>query len=140
LGLAIAHAPSAAPVGLSHGDFCQENIVLRGSGTIAVIDNETLSIDAYDRDLVRTWYLWSMIPAQQEAYYDGYNRFRKPADFVKDFPYWAIDVLVASAAFRLRTGRRDALAPIRKLRTIAGHGVQDGNSLRGELLMGMNDA
>jgi len=133
--LALAYAPGADAMGIGHGDFCAENMVFRAPGSFSVIDNEALSIDACDHDLARTWYRWPMSPDQREAYYDGYNQYRSSADFIRDLLYWVIIVLVDSAAFRLRAGTRDALIPIRQLRTLLGNDMQSGIYLRSELLM-----
>ena len=127
IDLAESHAPHTFAVGLVHGDFCAENMVLRAPGNVYVIDSEKLSIDAYDYDLARTWYRWPMTAAQREAYYDGYNRYRSSADFLRHFCYWAIVVFANSAAFRLRAGTGDAGLPIRQLQTLLGVEVRSGS-------------
>lgn len=118
IDLAESHAPHTFAVGLVHGDFCAENMVLRTPGNVCVIDSEKLSIDAYDHDLARTWYRWPMTAAQREAYYDGYNRHRSSADFLRHFCYWAIVVFANSAAFRLRAGAGDPQVAIQELKAI----------------------
>ena len=127
IDLAESHAPHTFAVGLVHGDFCAENMVLRAPGNVYVIDSEKLSIDAYDYDLGRTWYRWPMTAVQREAYYDGYNQHRSSTDFVQHFFYWAIVVLVDSAAFRLRAGAGDVSVAIRQLETLQGVEVRSGS-------------
>lgn len=132
IDLAVAHTPGNPAVGLVHGDFCAENIVLQAPGHVYVIDSEKLSIDAYDYDLGRTWYRWPMTAVQREAYYDGYNQHRSSADFMAHFVYWAIVVLVDSAAFRVRAGAGDVSVAIRELETLQGVEARSGIPLSPE--------
>ena len=62
LAAARGNAPTDPAVGLIHGDFCPENIVLRAPNMPAVVDNETLAIDVVPYDLGRTWHRWLMGP------------------------------------------------------------------------------
>jgi len=126
IDLAAAHTPGNPAVGLIHGDFCAENMVLQAPGHVYVIDSEKLSIDAYDYDLGRTWYRWPMTTVQRDAYYGGYNQHRSSADFMAHFVYWAIVVLVDSAAFRLRAGAGDVSVAIRQLETLQGVEARSG--------------
>jgi hypothetical protein len=119
LELAVARAPCSAEVGLGHGDFCPENIVVRGR-RLQVVDNESVLVHACDYDLARTWYRWPMGPARRKAYDDGYRRHRDLAGFVTHLPHWATLVLVDAALFRLRAGIVGAERPLGKLRALAG--------------------
>lgn len=137
--MAVTHAPRNVAVGIVHGDFCAENMIVRASGNVSVVDSENLSIAPHDYDLGRTWYRWPMTQVQCEAYYDGYHQYRSSADFVTHLPYWAIGVLARSAAFRLRVGARDALIPIQQLKAILQGDLQGRLSLHTELFVKEKD-
>ena len=124
LDLAATRAPGDIAVGITHKDFCAENILIGAHGDVVVIDNETLSIDAFDYDLGRTWYRWPMTPFQREAYYDGYNQYRNSTGFRTHFAYWLIAVLVRSALFYLEAGTREAWGPLPHLRRLLERDVQ----------------
>jgi hypothetical protein len=112
---AVRHAPNSYAAGFAHGDFCAENMVLRSSGTVCVVDNETLAVEAYDYDLARTWYRWPMDAVQRRTYLDAYQPHRSPADFLAHFPFWAIEALVESILFRSRIQRNAAAVPVQRL-------------------------
>jgi UDP-2,3-diacylglucosamine hydrolase len=80
-----------------------------------MVDGETLSIDALDYDLGRTFHRWPMERVQRGAYLAGYSDRRRPASFVRHFPFWTIMVLIDSALFRYRRDTRDAAFPIQRL-------------------------
>ena len=128
--LAARYAPSSYAVGFVHRDFCAENLVLRPSRDICVIDDETLAIDAYDYDLGRTWYRWPMSPLQREAYFDGYHCYRSSKDFLVHFPYWGIAAVVGAAVFRLQKQTGAASVPVKRLRALL-HDLEQGVSAGG---------
>ena len=121
LALALDHAPANFAVGFVHGDFCSENIVQRESGELCVVDNDTLTVDAMDYDLGRSWYRWPMSPPLRAAYLAGYDSGRSSHDFVTHFPHWAIAAAVAGAVFRLRHRPQSTDAPISRLRLVLRH-------------------
>jgi hypothetical protein len=116
--VALGYAPDAYDFGFVHRDFCAENVVVRPSGEVSVVDNETLAVDAYDYDLGRTWYRWPMSGAQRRAYLDGYQSYRSLKDFLAHFPYWTITAIVEGAVFRLRRQANAAEAPVTRLRRL----------------------
>ncbi len=124
--LAATYVPDSPAIGIVHGDYCAENMVVNASGQIQVVDSGTLAIDACDYDLARTWYRWPMSAIQRKTYYDGYNRHRSAADFFNHFTYWAVLVLVQSALFRLRAQTADTWDVIRQLRAL----IRDDGRLR----------
>jgi len=128
--LAVDYAPSSYAVGFVHRDLCAENLVLRRSGAVCVIDNETLGIDAYDYDLARTWYRWPMNPRQRQAYFDGYHGSRSTKDFLAHFPYWGIAAVVGAAVFRLQKQTEAAAVPVKRLRALL-HALAQGISADG---------
>jgi Phosphotransferase enzyme family len=118
LELARRCAPSTCTIGFILGDFCAENAVVSQSGEVLFIDNDTLSIDAREYDLARTWYRWPMNAAERAAYLEGY-RARCSVDlFDAHFLYWAITVLIGGAHFRRRLHVDGAAEPLRRLRAL----------------------
>ena len=119
------HAPREAsgaltPRGIIHRDFCRENLVLAPAGRLWVIDNGTLTVDAYDFDLGRTWYRWPLTPEWWSHFAKGYREHRTTDGFAEHFPFWAIAVLVEAALFRYEAATSDALKPVRRLDTLLG--------------------
>jgi aminoglycoside phosphotransferase (APT) family kinase protein len=113
--LAVATAPSNESTGVCHKDFCGENVILSDAGELCVIDNEAIGVDAREYDLARTWYRWPMTPSQQRAYADGYGAHEHVARFAAHFLYWALIVVVESAAFRTRVGVPSVRVPVARL-------------------------
>ena len=118
LEIAHRHAPSACTIGFIFGDFCAENAIVRDSGEICFIDHDTLSVDACEYDLARTWYRWPMTPAQRAVYLAGYGEQRALEPFLAHFPYWAIVVLIGAARFRLSRHTAGTAEPLRRLRAL----------------------
>jgi len=100
--LARASAPVDAEWGLCHGDFCAQNLLRVAERGLHVVDNETICELWYDCDLARTWYRWPMNASAFETFLDGYRLHREPSEFIAHFRFWAICVLLRSAAFRQR--------------------------------------
>jgi hypothetical protein len=126
--LARLHAPPTTSPGICHTDFCGENIVMATDGTIVVVDNENITIDAHEYDLARTWYRWPMTDLQQHAYAEGYGRHAHGDRFARHFFHWALIVLVESTTFRVRARADSASVPLKRLAGLLRSGG------RGELL------
>ncbi len=107
--------PPTVAHGIVHRDLCADNLVVRASGKLCPVNNETLAVNAYAYDLGRTWYRWPMRPDQRAAYFEGYRRYRSPADFWAHSRYWTTLVLVESAGWHLRLGTAGAAVPLRRL-------------------------
>lgn len=121
------HAPVRQAVGVIHRDFAPENIVVDADGTLHVVDNETLTVDAYDFDLARTWYRWPMTPAARQAFEAGYATVRGLDGYRAHFPFWAVAVLSEAALFRHRAQTRGQHVPLRRVGEVLalldrGHG------------------
>ena len=116
--IAAEYAPDRYEIGFVHRDFCPENLIVRPSGDLCAIDNETLAIDSYDYDLGRTWYRWPMTPLEQQHYLEGYERYRSPKDFLTHFSFWGIAAVVKAAVFRLEKHPAAAAVPIARLRSL----------------------
>ena len=118
LEIAHRHAPRTCTIAFILGDFCAENMIVTPSGEVRFIDHETLSIDACEYDLARTWYRWPLSAAQRADYRDGYAARRNPESFEAHFLYWAITVLIGGARFRRRLHVDGAEEPLRRLRAL----------------------
>ncbi len=66
--------PATTEVGVTHGDFCLENLALGRDGRLHAIDNEAMRIDSLDADLGRVWYRWPMADARFDAFVEAYER------------------------------------------------------------------
>jgi len=126
------HAPKSFDFGLIPGDFFSENLIIAPSGHINFIDTESLAVDAYDYDLGRTWYRWTMNSDEREVYISGYISHRSIESFRKHFYYWMIIVLVSSALFRFKFGTKETSHPIKKLGDLI-KAVKDKNTSNPEL-------
>lgn len=133
--LVVRHAPSRPRAGLCHGDFCGENMVRDRTGTLRVVDNDSLAIDEYEYDLARTWYRWRLSPEAQRAYAEGYGVSEDGAAFAAHFVHWALTVVIESSVFRLRANAptvRDALERLRRLVQTEGRGAVLPRALAGD--------
>lgn len=117
LDAAAAGAPTTATSGLIHKDLCPSNIVLRDHIPVP-IDNASLALGLHDLDLARTWYRWPMTRPEWRHFADGYERHRRADGFVDHFVFWAVSVLVGSAAVRVRARSSQARVPLQRLRRI----------------------
>jgi hypothetical protein len=118
LELASRHAPDDAPAGIIHRDFCAENLVLDGTGTLHAVDNETMRYDACDFDLARTWYRWPMPAADWESFLSGYRDLRPTEGFERHAPFWCLSALVDTYLYRVRAATADPDLPYRRVRAL----------------------
>lgn len=76
--------PPYASWGLTHGDFCDENLVVGVDESLASIDNELVCFGFLDHDLARTWYRWPMPAWAEERFLRRYDatsgRCRSPEE------------------------------------------------------------
>lgn len=118
LDLAAAHAPASVPVGLVHGDFCPENIVVDTDGSLRVIDTDSIAVRPWEYDLARAWYRWPMTTEERAAFEEGYARKDVLASYRGHFLHWAVLVLINAAQFRLRHRLPDVSVPLERLRAV----------------------
>jgi aminoglycoside phosphotransferase (APT) family kinase protein len=110
-------APPVASWGVTHNDFCAENLVERPSGELVAVDNEGMRLGFLDYDLARTRYRWAMPATAWRAFLDGYAGWRDPGGYVRHAPFWCVAALVKSA--HVRFGRTEAAdVPLGRLRKI----------------------
>lgn len=91
--LALECQPASFDVGLTHGDFCADNMVIRDNGEIFVVDNESLGLGALDYDIARCLTRWPMNEALRKAFLEGYQRHRSLQVFASHQEFWAIKAL-----------------------------------------------
>jgi len=110
--------PAQASTGLVHVDFCGENLVETAEGRLVCVDNATLRLAQHDHDLGRTWYRWPLDAAGRRAFLAGYETGRSAADFLAHFPFWALDALLLSIAFRAQLGLAGVQQPVARLEAL----------------------
>lgn len=111
--------PGEALVGLTHRDFCGENMVLDRTGRLRVIDNERVGIKALGYDLARTWYRWALPPSAWTWFREHYAVQGPYNQWGKSFRFWQIMVTAQAAALRLRSYPEQAHVPLACLKTLA---------------------
>ena len=129
--LAARSTPPHPTLCLTHGDFCEQNIVLDQRAELHVVDNENLGVQPVEYDLARTWYLWPMKTAERTAFVGGYALDEPLARFTAHFDFWTTLVLVESARFRLRHRTADPSVPLRRLRSLIPRAPSSFRTLEG---------
>jgi aminoglycoside phosphotransferase (APT) family kinase protein len=131
LGRALAvHRPSRARTGLTHNDFCAENLVEDGDGRMYVVDNGGLRPGFLDFDLARAWYRWPMSATGRRAFLTGYGGWRRDPEGGRARVFWRVAAIVRSAHFRVVRATRDVDVPLRRLRALARGDVARFDSSR----------
>ena len=124
--LTEAHRPTDVTVGLVHGDFCAENMVRTPDGGVAVVDNETVTLDVPGYDLGRTWYRWSLDAPARDAFYEGYDSLGESRHFRSHAIYWGVAVLAEAAIFRAEGDTPGRDVPVDRLRSLLRGEATDG--------------
>jgi thiamine kinase-like enzyme len=111
--------PVWAIYGLTHLDFCGENMVIDRTGKLRVVDNDRVRLDALGFDLARTWYRWARPAPEWEAFCLAYtSRLPFPSSLAA-LRFWKITAAAQSAELRLRAYPEKAGVPINCLRALA---------------------
>jgi hypothetical protein len=118
LALARRSAPDACRTGIVHRDLCARNMIVRPSGEICLVDNETMAVGACEFDLARTWYRWPLSRGEREEYFRAYGRTHDPRPFLAHFAFWALAVLADSACMRAAAGAALRAVPVDRLRAV----------------------
>ena len=118
LSIARIHPFNNLDIGLAHGDFCLDNMILNEEDNVSIIDIETVSVTAFSYDLARTTSRWQMHTEQRQAYLNNYSKLRNPDEFLRNFSFWIILVLVESAVFFAQGQMINLNEPLAELREI----------------------
>ena len=92
------------------------NVVIRSDGVPVCVDNANLTVGPHELDLARTWYRWPMTSGDRRHFAAGYEEHASLAPSLRHFPFWAINVLVRGALFRLGAARNGVEEPLARLR------------------------
>ena len=112
-------APERAVVGLTHHDFCAENLVEDPHGRIFAVDNEHMRVGFIEFDLARTWYRWPMPQGAWGRFLDHYTVVRGAELDLRAWPFWQMAALVYGAHVRsVRWKGAQIDVPLRKLRDL----------------------
>ncbi len=100
--------PDQATWGLTHDDFCLENLVFSEHG-LCCVDNITVAPGILESDLAQTFYRWPMSGAERESFLRGYGAGAVATGFLDHERFWMIAVTLRAAEWRMRrnTGRID---------------------------------
>jgi len=114
--------PGSALFGLVHSDFCGENMIVDSAGTLRIIDNERLEVDALGFDLGRTGYRWALPARAWDRFRSAYAAHAPSPEPLETLAFWSLVAVVKSAALRLRFDRGHAALPLALLSRMAAGG------------------
>jgi hypothetical protein len=113
------HAPHHTAGGLTHFDFCGENMVIDHCGRLRVVDNERVGLNALGLDLARTWYRWALPELQWQSFLRSYATHSAFSELDDSLLFWKIVAVSRAAALRMRVYPEQAHIPIACLRMLA---------------------
>jgi len=114
--------PGLATVGLTHVDFCGENMLVDRTGRLRIFDNDRVRIGPLGFDLARSRYRWALELAAWTRFREAYAGGTLSAEALETLGFWEAVAVVKSAVFRLRTDATRVRTPLARLRQIAGWG------------------
>ncbi len=118
MNLARRDPPGDLEAGIVHRDFAAENLVIGEDANIWVVDNETMTYDAFSYDLARSWYRWPLTGQAITHFLAGYKRIRSAGDFERHFVFWALSSLVDACLFRAKAETQNQDVPMDMLREL----------------------
>jgi len=113
------HDPGFATIGLTHVDFCGENMLIDQAGRLRVFDNDRVGVGPLGFDLARSWYRWALAAPAWARLERAYAGAAPSAEALDALGFWAPVAVVKSAVFRLRLDAVLARVPLDRLRLIA---------------------
>ena len=120
--------PHRARTGFVHLDFCPENMVIDARGRLRVIDNESMTVDAFAYDLARAWYRGAWPPAEWARFEDEYRRCGGPGAAAGSPLFWRIAAVAEGALARWEADPARAHAPLERLRELAAESAVPSRS------------
>jgi aminoglycoside phosphotransferase len=112
-----AHRPQDNSVGLMHGDFCGENLVLGPKGIIYSIDNESLEIGFPQADVSRALMRWGLEKETRAAFLNGYGECGDLDEFLRQERFWNLVSLLKTVKFRYQCRGANYQSALIKLKT-----------------------
>ncbi len=109
--------PHRAHWGLTHRDFCAENLVWQRAQPVCV-DNPSVRPGFLELDLAKTRYRWSMLETQWMAFGQGHAMPAPWTGYFESEAFWRICVLLRSAVFRLPLGDSHLAQPLQQLQQV----------------------
>ena len=122
--------PGTARLGVIHGDFCAENMIVDPAGNLVVIDNEDFAVDALDYDLGLTWYRWPLPEPAFALFLEAYSRQARQT--VSPLTFWKIAAVAKGAASRVQLFPEGAAPALARLEQLAAELEEGTLSARGE--------
>jgi len=116
--------PGSEAVGVTHNDFCGENMLIDPTGRLRVFDNDRVSIGPLGYDLGRAWHRWALPPDAWTVFELAY-RGAMPASEPFRAGFWGLLAVVTSAGYHLRLGSGGLRVPLDRLDLMA-EGRQPG--------------
>ena len=107
--------PGNAVVGVTHNDFCPENLVEDAHGTLFAVDSGGMRVGFTEFDLARTWFRWPMEEGSWAAFVRRYGR-RSALPDERHAPFWRIAAVAKSAHLRVVKLGLDGSTSLRALR------------------------
>jgi thiamine kinase-like enzyme len=115
-------APSETRHGLSHLDFCGENLVLHPSRGIVSIDHEWMCSSSQEFDLARAIGRWGLEGSGAGVFVTAYKRAGGCA-CTEALPWWLLANDIFAAEIRVQRGWTDASETLRRLSARVGQAL-----------------
>ena len=111
--------PGRARIGLVHLDFAFHNFVIDPAGGLRLVDNEAMTVDAFDYDLARSWYRNAVAPETWAQFENEYRSAGGAGARDESAGFWRIAAVVEGAVTRLDVDPDRADMPLDRLRAMA---------------------
>lgn len=112
--------PGTSRVGVVHGDFVPENLVLEPSGRVRAVDNEGIAVGPVASDFGVVALRWPMGAGERRSFLTAYRRHRDEREGADDPRFWRLCSAVKSAHVRVVRLRLSDPAPLEVLRRLLG--------------------
>jgi thiamine kinase-like enzyme len=109
--------------GLTHLDFCGENLVRHPTRGIVSIDHEWMCAGSLEFDLARAICRWELKGAEAGVFVTAYKKAGGPA-CTKAMPWWLLANDIFAAEIRVRRGWADATETLGRLVARSGQDLQ----------------